>query len=162
MGFNGCNLWPISAVASTTNGRLQRSQPPFRSAFLGQFSLPTCAYEKNRAVRVVGCVFPWRTSLARMDGSETHGFCMHGRDLASDRQGYFVKRPRKNTRRQAGRFQRRGLLRTLNKQFWVCTFMFCSVTSLPYLPLQLTALTVELKNIATILPDKTPLKCTGW
>ena len=23
---------------------------------------------------------------------------MHGRDLASDRQGYYVKRPRKNTR----------------------------------------------------------------
>ena len=33
-------FWPISAVASTTNGRPQRSQPPFRSAFLGQFSLP--------------------------------------------------------------------------------------------------------------------------
>ena len=31
---------PISAVASTTNGRPQRSQPPFRSAFLGHFSLP--------------------------------------------------------------------------------------------------------------------------
>ena len=83
-------------------------------------------YEKNRAVRVVGRVFPWRTSLAPTDGSETRGFCMHGHDLASDRQGYFVKRPRKicvrskSTPRQAGRLQRRGLLRTLNKQFWAC------------------------------------------
>ena len=36
----------------------------------------------------------------------------------------------KSTARQAGRFQRRGLLRTLNKQFWACSFKFCSVTSL--------------------------------
>ena len=34
-----CNLWPISAVVSTTNGRPQRSQTPFRSAFLDHFSL---------------------------------------------------------------------------------------------------------------------------
>ena len=40
-------------------------------------------------------VLPW---LAPTDGSETRGFCMPGHDLASDRQGYFVKRPRKNTR----------------------------------------------------------------
>ena len=52
-------------------------------------------YRKNRAVRVVSRVFPWRTSLAPTDGSETRGFCMHGHDLASDCQGYFVKRPRK-------------------------------------------------------------------
>ena len=55
---------------------------------------------KNRAVRFVGRVFPWRTSLAPTDGSETRGFRMHVCDLASDRQGYFVKRPRKNTRTQ--------------------------------------------------------------
>ena len=35
----------------------------------------------------------------------------------------------KSARKQAGRFQRRGLLRTLNKQFWACQFKFCSVTS---------------------------------
>ena len=46
-------------------------------------------YGKNRAVRVVGHVFPWRTSLAPTDCSETRGFCMHGHDLASDSQGYF-------------------------------------------------------------------------
>ena len=40
LGSNGYNLWPISTVASTTNGRPQRSQPPFRAAVLGQFSLP--------------------------------------------------------------------------------------------------------------------------
>ena len=100
MGSNGKNHWPISAVASTTNDRPQRSQPPFRSAFLGQFSLPTCVYEKNRAVRVVGHVFPWRNSLPPTYGSETRGFCLHGRDLASDCLGYFVKRPRKNMRTQ--------------------------------------------------------------
>ena len=43
----------------------------------------------------MGRVFPWRTSLDPTDGSDTRGFCMHGRDLASDCQGYFVKRPRK-------------------------------------------------------------------
>ena len=51
-------------------------------------------------VRVVGRVFPWRTSLVPTYGSEIRGFCMHGRDLASDRQGYFVKRPQKNTHMQ--------------------------------------------------------------
>ena len=72
----------------------------FRSAFLGQSSLLKCVHEENRAVHAVGSVFSWRTSLAPMDGSEIHGYCMHGRNLASDRQGYFVKRPRKNTRTQ--------------------------------------------------------------
>ena len=90
---NGYNLWPISTAASTTNGRPQRSQPPFRAAVVGQFSLPQFVYGKNRAVRVVGRVFLWRTSLAPTDDNETRGFCMHGHDLASDRQGYFVKRP---------------------------------------------------------------------
>ena len=41
-------------------------------------------------------VLPW----LQRDGSETRGFCMHGCELASDCQGYFVKRPRKNTRTQ--------------------------------------------------------------
>ena len=36
----------------------------------------------------------------------------------------------KSTRRQACRFQQRGLLQTLNKQFWDRQFKFCSVTSL--------------------------------
>ena len=40
LGSNGYNLWPISTAASTTNGRPQRSQPPFRADVLGQFSLP--------------------------------------------------------------------------------------------------------------------------
>ena len=40
LGSNGYNLWPISTVASTTNGRPQRPQLPFRAAVLGQFSLP--------------------------------------------------------------------------------------------------------------------------
>ena len=42
LGSNGYNLWPImiSTVASTTNRQPQRSQPPFRAAVLGQFSLP--------------------------------------------------------------------------------------------------------------------------
>ena len=73
---------------------------PFWAAVLGQFSLRWFVYGKNRAVRVVGRVFPWRTSLAQTDGSETRGFCMHGHDLTSDCQGYFVKRPRKNRRTQ--------------------------------------------------------------
>ena len=151
-----------------------------------------CKQTERKENRVVGRVFPWRTSLAPTDGSETRGFCMHGRDLASDCQGgacthifsfsytsfgicthtytvarasvtqarthdpmllsvqsFFppipllgshcsiklVTRPSrivkvtsssdlekirvrsKSTRGQAGRFQRRGLLRTLNKQF---------------------------------------------
>ena len=41
-------------------------------------------------------VLPW----LQRNGSETRGFCMHGHDLASDCQGYFVKRPRKNMRTQ--------------------------------------------------------------
>ena len=53
------------------------------------FRPSTTLYGKNRAVRVAGHVFSWRTSLAPTDGSETRGFCMHGHDLASDSQGYF-------------------------------------------------------------------------
>ena len=80
-------------------------------------------YEKNQTAHVVGCVFPLRISLAPTNGSETRGDSIHGRDLTSDLQGYFVKPLRKirvrskSTRRQAGRFQRRGLLQMLNKQF---------------------------------------------
>ena len=52
--------------------------------------------KKKKLVRVVGRVFPWRSSLAPTYGTETRGFSMHGRD----RQVYFVKRSRKNTRTQ--------------------------------------------------------------
>ena len=39
----------------------------------------------------------------------------------------------------------------------------CNFSSnVPYLRLQLTALTTELRNIAKILPDATPLKFTKW
>ena len=75
------------------------------------------------AVRVVGRVFPWRTSLTPTDGSETRGFACTGtisrvivKVTALSDLGKIRVRS-KSTRRQAGRFQRRGLLRTLNKQF---------------------------------------------
>ena len=59
-----------------------------------------CTGKIELYVSCMGRVFPWRTSLSPTDGSETRGFWMHGHDLASDCQGYFVKRPRKNTRTQ--------------------------------------------------------------
>ena len=98
LGSNGYNLWPTTAVGSTTNSWPQQSQPPFRSAFLGQFSLPTYVYGKKSSCTCRGPRISVAYFLAPTYGSETRGFCMHGRNLASDRQGYFVKRPWKNTR----------------------------------------------------------------
>ena len=63
-------LQPLANQRRTTNGRPQRSQRQFRSAFLAQFSSPNCVYEKNRAVRVVGHVFLWCTSLAPTEKSD--------------------------------------------------------------------------------------------
>ena len=98
LGFNGCNLWPISVGTNTTNGRSQRSNSHFdRPSLVSSVCRRKCVHEKNRAVRVVDRVFPWHTSLTPTDSSETRGFCMNGCDLASDRLGDFVKRPKKNT-----------------------------------------------------------------
>ena len=83
-----------------TAGRNGHNRHFERPSLVSSVCRSLCTGKIELYVRVVGRVFPWRTSLAPTDDNETRGFCMHGHDLASDRQGYFVKRPRKNTRTQ--------------------------------------------------------------
>ena len=121
---HGCSLWPISAVTSTTNGLAATVTSSFRSTLLGQFNLPKCVSRKHELY--VSCVFPWRTSLASTDVSDTYppvlpftgaiSLAIVKVTKSSALEKIRVSSKSAHHARQAGRFQRLGLVRTLMKQ----------------------------------------------
>ena len=132
------NLWPITAVASTSNGRSQWSQALFdRSSQVS--SVYRCVYEDTRKTQLhMSWAAPFVPYFpdSKVRQGNPRDFCMHGRDLAGDHPGYFVKRTRNNTHAQqiyAGtnwQTSKTGSCSNPQQTVLRVYFTFCSVTSL--------------------------------
>ena len=119
-------LWPISAVASTTNDRLQRSQPPFECLPGSAQFAEVCVREKlswtccGRCISVVhfpgSNVWQWNPRVLHSRArSRAISWVIVKVTSSSDLEK--IRERCKSTRGQAGRFQPRGILRMLKKQF---------------------------------------------